>query len=389
MRSERGVAVGTLTHMPPEQFIDAGLCDERSDIYSFGVVLFEMVTGLVPFLAAPPRRDCQDDVERFMSDMHRLHCDATPPSVGPPLGAVIGTCLQKYPGLRYQTFRDLRNELEGVFRAHSGQTPPIPKSGEMGATEWNNRGLSLQAMGRTDEALDCFIRSLEFDSCSADAWSNKGIALELLGRFDEALHCYDKAFAIDPTDSSYWNNKAACLLRLGKLKEALGCSETALLLNPNNAPAWINHGLILRRLGRPSDSIDSFTRALSLDRKEPRAWANLALALQDTDRFEEAIEALSKALEVDPMNAITWAGKGWVLGRVGRFHEGLECVRKAIELDANYCFAWFAKAACEDALSDFMAAVDSFQRYLALPGEKDPGRNDYAIRRLRELKSAN
>ncbi len=153
MCSERGVAVGTPTHMPPEQFIDAGLCDERSDIHSFGVVLFEMVAGLLPFLASPPRGDCQDDVERFMTDMYRLHCDAAPPSVGSPLGAVIGMCLQKYPGLRYQAFRDLRNELESVFRTHFGQTPPIPKPGDMGATEWNNRGLSLQAMGRTEEAL--------------------------------------------------------------------------------------------------------------------------------------------------------------------------------------------------------------------------------------------
>jgi eukaryotic-like serine/threonine-protein kinase len=47
-----GTGFGTVTHMPPEQFTNAAACDQRSDIYAFGIVLYQIVTaGALPFLA--------------------------------------------------------------------------------------------------------------------------------------------------------------------------------------------------------------------------------------------------------------------------------------------------------------------------------------------------
>src|SRR3989304_6632547 len=57
-----GRGFGTPTHMPPEQFTNAASCDERSDIYSFGIVLYQMAAGgALPFLPNLPRNNSDDE----------------------------------------------------------------------------------------------------------------------------------------------------------------------------------------------------------------------------------------------------------------------------------------------------------------------------------------
>ena len=48
--TQTGTAAGTCTHMAPEQFDDAKRVDTRADIYAFGITLFQMVTGALPFI---------------------------------------------------------------------------------------------------------------------------------------------------------------------------------------------------------------------------------------------------------------------------------------------------------------------------------------------------
>ena len=70
--SRSGAAAGTCTHMAPEQFDDAKHVDVRADIYSFGVMLFQMVTGRLPF------------VGRTWQDFERLHKTQPPPKLPTP-----------------------------------------------------------------------------------------------------------------------------------------------------------------------------------------------------------------------------------------------------------------------------------------------------------------
>lgn len=87
------VAMGTVDYMSPEQRRDSRTIDARSDIFSFGVLLFEMVTGRVP-------------VGRFR-DLHDLR-DDTPPL----LNRIALRCLQEDPGDRYPTFAEVIGDLK-------------------------------------------------------------------------------------------------------------------------------------------------------------------------------------------------------------------------------------------------------------------------------------
>jgi Tol biopolymer transport system component/predicted Ser/Thr protein kinase len=98
--------VGTVAYMSPEQ-AEGKPVDTRSDIFSLGAVLYEMVTGKRPF-----RRDTE------MSTLAAVvHAEPEPvsklaPGAPPELVRIIGRCLRKDPARRYQTAADLKAELE-------------------------------------------------------------------------------------------------------------------------------------------------------------------------------------------------------------------------------------------------------------------------------------
>ena len=120
--------------MPPEQFIAGSLVDERSDIYSFGITLFQMVTGgRLPF---------QIDAALAQSDVHyyyKLHQKYRPPKVD---GALEPRCLQKHPNERYQTFEDLQRHLNILFEEETGRPYRSMKAQEMAASEHMNYAAS-------------------------------------------------------------------------------------------------------------------------------------------------------------------------------------------------------------------------------------------------------
>src|SRR3990170_8386905 len=129
-----GCGFGTPTHMPSEQFTNAVSCDERSDIYSFGIVLYQMATGgALPFLPELPRDNSDEEYIRFWGDIHRLHSSAPVPRMNSPLFPIIQRCLEKEPKKRYQSFADLRLELEPLLKKLTGEVIKAPERKELGA----------------------------------------------------------------------------------------------------------------------------------------------------------------------------------------------------------------------------------------------------------------
>ncbi len=118
-----GQIVGTIGYLAPERFLSKP-ADVRSDLYSVGIVMYEIFTGTVPF-----RNDKDDLVATIFSHVH----DApTAPheinrNIPEPLERVIMRAIDKDPGKRYQTARDFIVDLQLLLSPTPAQKKPQPE----------------------------------------------------------------------------------------------------------------------------------------------------------------------------------------------------------------------------------------------------------------------
>jgi len=111
-----GVALGTVAYMSPEQ-VRAKVLDGRTDLFSFGIVLYEMATGKLPFQGVSSGLIAEAILNRNPLAPTRLN-----PDVPPALQQVIHRALEKDRHLRYQHAADMRVELQRLKRdAESGR----------------------------------------------------------------------------------------------------------------------------------------------------------------------------------------------------------------------------------------------------------------------------
>jgi serine/threonine protein kinase len=120
-KTQVGTVLGTIAYMSPEQARGRAV-DHRSDLFSMGIVIYEMVTGELPFKGDSP-----------LDTMHAIAFEEVPPvtivrkNLPPELQRILSRCLRKKPDDRYPDAKSLSNDLKRLKRdIESGLQRPLP-----------------------------------------------------------------------------------------------------------------------------------------------------------------------------------------------------------------------------------------------------------------------
>ena len=117
--TDAGVVLGTVGYMSPEQVLGKPL-DARSDLFSLGVVLYEMLSGKRPF-----QKDTAPETMAAILREEPPELSATNTTISAGLDRIVRHCLEKEPSNRFQSARDVAFALESLSQASTAGTAPI------------------------------------------------------------------------------------------------------------------------------------------------------------------------------------------------------------------------------------------------------------------------
>jgi serine/threonine protein kinase/Flp pilus assembly protein TadD len=353
-----GTILGTVPYMSPEQVHGQPL-DARTDIFSFGVVLYEMLTGHQLFATATPA----GTISAILTKEPAPLCDflMTCPE---QLQRIVSKCLEKDRERRYQTMRDVVTDLETVRRECVETLLAMPKreaagrvQGKVSKIDTHRSSLitrpravlllgSLVAIAIALYAV-FFRASRNVMTTSTKSVNSLAYDYYLRGKVkvssearednDEAIKLLEQAVAADSTFAPPYAELAraysiktfyfASDTERKKLSEEAEVNvEKALALNPDLAEGHFARGLILWTPAKrfPHDqAIQSYKRALALNPNLDEAHHQLALVYLHIGLLDKGGEEIQKALAINPSNTLARFRFGVTNLYRGKYEEAL------------------------------------------------------------------
>ncbi len=375
MRTDGGVRCGTPGYMAPEIYRGES-ADVRSDIYSFGLVLWQMATGSSgpPFIGT-----YNGDIAAFMRETYGRQINMRLPPLNNPLDEIIQRCLNPLALERYSCFGDLRNALMPHYQGLTGHIFTLPSHKEQSIVALYRKGVAYHLFGRNEEALSCIDKALAINARIEPILNAKACVLNKLGRYNEAIECLDRALEIDPRSSAAWSNKGDNLCSLGRHEEALICFDHSLAINPKLPATWFNKGNTLKKYSRNEDAIACYDKALAIDPKYVPGLYNKANTLRQQGRFKEAIACYDKALSIDPLDTKALNNKGNSFRGMERYAEAIDCYDKVLSINPRDEFAWFNKGCALNRLKRYDEAIAFCDKALEINPLYAPSWNEKAF----------
>jgi non-specific serine/threonine protein kinase len=426
-----GMVLGTVSYMAPEQALGREV-DHRADLFSLGVVLFELSTGRTPFVGGSPT----EIIDRI------LHEIPPPPSrfssaVPPAFDAVVARAMEKSPTFRYQAAREIYTDLQQLARdldsqprASTGRVvlglplqPPIESSvavmtfanitrepnddwigtgiAETVSSDLKNiHGLTVIGRARVFDALrNLGSETAVDDSLAIDIGRRLGATWVVVGGFQRigdmvritanfveiGSGAVRNTVKVDGRISEIFELQDKIVYGLSQgLNLALRGTEIAGIerQETKSVAAYENYarGMLNMRLATRDSlerAITSFEAALRHDPEYARAWAALGGAyglkgafMSIKDLVLKAVEMEERALAIDRDLSDAHMWRGSALLNLGRVDEAIASIQQALELDPENGQAYQGLArAYWVGKGDFAAAIPQFERAIELNPE--------------------
>lgn len=279
-------ACGTLEYMAPEVF--KGKRSVQSDIYSFGVVLYQLVNnGIKPFV--------NDDSK----DWSEVHQNTIIPDLDSELNNIIHKCLEKTPYNRYHSFKELRIDLERIFNEKFDNlyNPNLIDIGD--DAYYAMLGHSYCEYGELEKFEKSYEKSLKTNDNNARVMYASD--LMNLGEFEKAKDNYEIVVKNLSKSENEIINKDHLYFNLGhayhslnQIFDAMKYYEKTLIENKDFIKAKVNLGNCYRLLGDYENSCKYYDEVLEIFPTFYEALYNKALLLCEHHQFDEAESLFSK-----------------------------------------------------------------------------------------------
>lgn len=398
---------GTPPYMAPEQWVGSEL-DARTDIYAVGCILYELLTGRWPFVAAT------------LAGFGEQHANAAAPSLPPgsplasALNPVLARCMAKQPRQRFPRVEDLLGELSSIYEKEFGAPPrDLPVSEEFTARDHQNRGTTYLRLGRRDEALADLNRAVELEPQYPFAYVNRarvyadmkqydkaladmaraleivtagtrsddpeisydlplaqihylrGNIFEEMKDWDRALADFTRAVVLDPTFAAAYRSRAELHVQFGRFDDAFADYDKSIELDPTSSSALNMRGTIHARAGRYREAIEDLNRSIRLKPDNATAYSNRGLAYQNMQRYPESLADFDRALALEP-DAETFYNRAITYQMTGHHDQALHDYTSAFELNPAHAQALTNRGTIYQMLGQHDEAVADLTRALTL-----------------------
>jgi tetratricopeptide (TPR) repeat protein len=201
-------------------------------------------------------------------------------------------------------------------------------------------GQTLVKLDRVREGIEFYDRALEIFPEMPEALWSRGHARDRLRDWDMALEDMHRMAALDDADARPHNLIGSILLdRKGEAQRALDAFDRAIARKPDDWRYHMNRGNALLRLGRAADAAESYRKACDLRPEWGFARSRVCFALRLVGRYREALEVIEEGRELDPFDPRIHYEHAVVLGDRGRTEEALRAARTAVDLDPHFALA--------------------------------------------------
>lgn len=376
-----GAAMGTITHKSPEQVRGEEL-DARTDLFSFGVVLYEMATGVLPFRGETSAMIAEAILNRTPVAPVRLN-----PDIPPKLEEIITKALEKDRALRYQSAADIRTDLQRLKRDSDSRSRSVAAVDDGTKPAAKSRRFRWMALaGATVLLVSLAMAGWLFFSRKTHALTEKDTVVladfaNTTGdaAFDETLR---QALAVQLGESPFLNilsdTRVQDTLRLmGRPPNARVDAETAREICQRTESAAVLSGSIASLgseyvLGlsavncRTGDALDQEQaqaagkeRVLpAMDQIAAKLRERLGESLSSIQKFDTPVEqATTSSLE-----ALQAYSLGLKARNNGDDEQAVTFFRHAVELDSNFAMAYGALGTAYGNLGDEEHGAENAQK---------------------------